>query len=504
MMAETIKNDFAKRKIIQILGEQGYATYARLLNLFDVYLTDDPEVVAYMIPGKAKIVVNKGLDSDQVSMVVRHEILHEFLTHKQREDKFHNDHPDLMRDHQASNIAGDFEISNRGYTDADKKTAKNLKLNDKTIQGLVTELDEPGWENKSFEEMYELLLQRMEQTKQKFKNFLDSLEKQNQKIQAELDEMEGDSDSNNNSDEDENSETQSNKNGSSKGENGADQSNEGGSSKVNSNNKKSEEEKKLDDAKAKIQKQIDKAQNDLNKNGSEIFGDNKKEELNDIQKRVAKIKEFFDDVKNRESILDDSQKAKQKEKIAKAAKSSERRNADPLNQFKLNLNRFIADQLQETEDETYARINPAYEDSEFILPGRMVKDNKYIPIINVYHDVSGSFDDPAKTEMALRAIDTLNKYVQNGDLEINLYYFANRVSSTKNGVGGGTNGQPILNHIEQTKPTNVIVITDSDINDCSSTVKVLGAVWMLFYNGRSENLIDHLRGKKQTKYYDIS
>lgn len=52
-----------------------------------------------MIPGKAKIVVNKGLDSDQVSMVVRHEILHEFLTHKQREDKFHNDHPDLMRDH---------------------------------------------------------------------------------------------------------------------------------------------------------------------------------------------------------------------------------------------------------------------------------------------------------------------------------------------------------------------------------------------------------------------
>lgn len=487
-MAETVKNDFAKRKIIQILGEQGYATYAKLLNLFDIYLTDDPEVVAYMIPGKAKIVVNKGLDSDQVSMVVRHEILHEFLTHKQREDKFHNDHPDLMRDPQASNIAGDFEISNRGYTDADKKTAKNLKLNGKTIQGLVTELDEPGWENKSFEEMYELLLQKMEQTKQKFKNFLDSLENQNQRIQAELDEMEEDSDSNNNSDEDENSETQSSGRGSSN----------------TNNNEKSEEEKKLDDAKSKIQDQIDKAQDDLNKNESEIFGDDKKEKLDDLQKRVAKIKEFFDDVKNRESILDDSQKAKQKEKLAKAVKNSERRNADPLNQFKLNLNRFVADQLQEIEDETYARINPAYEDSEFILPGRMTKDNKYIPVINIYHDVSGSFDNPAKTEMALRAIDTLNKYVQNGDLEINIYYFADRVSSTKNGTGGGTNGQPILNHIEQTKPTNVIIITDSDIQDCSSTVKVPGAVWMLFYDGRSENLINHLKGKKQTKYYDVT
>ena len=203
-------------------------------------------------------------------------------------------------------------------------------------------------------------------------------------------------------------------------------------------------------------------------------------------------------------IFDDINQAKQREKAAKAARDAERKNADPLNMFKLNLNRFIADQLSEIQEETPARINPAYEDSEFILPGMMWKENKYIPKINVYHDVSGSFSDPAKTEMAMRAIDTLNKYVRDGDLIIDVYYFADRVSSTKKGAGGGTSGTPILEHVKETKPTNVIVITDSDISDCREEVKVPGAVWMLFYGSRSKNIMEHLRGKKQNKYYDIT
>ena len=57
-MATTLRND-AKNEIIRILREQGYPTYAKLVNLFDIYLTDNPEVIGYMEPGNAKIVLNE-------------------------------------------------------------------------------------------------------------------------------------------------------------------------------------------------------------------------------------------------------------------------------------------------------------------------------------------------------------------------------------------------------------------------------------------------------------
>ena len=48
----------AKNQIEDVLNKQGYPTYARLLDLFDVNLTADPDVIGFMLPGKAKIVLN--------------------------------------------------------------------------------------------------------------------------------------------------------------------------------------------------------------------------------------------------------------------------------------------------------------------------------------------------------------------------------------------------------------------------------------------------------------
>ena len=139
---------FAKAKLQDILNKQGYPTYSKLLDSFDINLTGDPSVIGYMIPNKGVIVLNKSLDMDQVSMVVRHEILHEYLTHAIRAekhlgaDKFKNR---SSRTHDAINRAADWEISNRGYTDADKRVAKMLKVGDKVVQGLVTDIDHPEW-----------------------------------------------------------------------------------------------------------------------------------------------------------------------------------------------------------------------------------------------------------------------------------------------------------------------------------------------------------------------
>ena len=507
-MAVTL-NNAAKNQIMRVLREEGYPSYAKLLDLFDIYLTDDPEVIGYMVPDKAKIVLNKDLSINQVSVIVRHEMLHEYFTHHARTQKFDKDHKDLLPDHDSANIAADFEISNRGYTDRDKTTIRSIVLNDKLLRGLVTEDQYPGWENKTFEEMYEEILKERKQDKEQIQKLMDQIKKLTKKDLEDLEkEIEKQQQKNQ-------GQGQSKSNGSSQKADEEEPAASGGSDnssdKKDDNEAESEGSSKADKAKKAlddVKKDLDKIQQDKKSGKDGASGpfdtDEDQAKKDELARRVAEIKEYINDSGKMGDLLSDSNQAKQREKAAKAARDAERKNSDPLNMFKLNLNRFIADQLSEIQEETPARINPAYEDSEFILPGMMWKENKYIPKINVYHDVSGSFSDPAKTEMAMRAIDTLNKYVRDGDLIIDVYYFADRVSSTKRGAGGGTSGTPILEHVKQTKPTNVIVITDSDISDCREEVKVPGAVWMLFYGSRSENIMQHLRGKKQNKYYDIN
>ena len=80
----TRREQQAKQEILKILLEEGYKTYSKLFDMFDLNLTKDPNVVGYMEPSKARIVVNENLSIDQVSFVVRHEILHEYLDHQLR------------------------------------------------------------------------------------------------------------------------------------------------------------------------------------------------------------------------------------------------------------------------------------------------------------------------------------------------------------------------------------------------------------------------------------
>ena len=173
----------AKNEVLDILREEGYPTYARLLNMFDVNLTDDPGVIGFMEPAKGRIVLNRGLDIEQVSVIARHEILHEYLTHEMRllkhlaqsmdldyDDLDDIKIKDLKRDLYSNpnfNVAADYEISNRGYTDADKETVRNIKLNGQILSGLVTEDEHPDWTNLSVEDMYDRLNDLMKQEQEK-------------------------------------------------------------------------------------------------------------------------------------------------------------------------------------------------------------------------------------------------------------------------------------------------------------------------------------------------
>ena len=72
-------------------------------------------------------------------------------------------------------------------------------------------------------------------------------------------------------------------------------------------------------------------------------------------------------------------------------------------------------------------------------------------------------------------------------------------------IHGGTDLDPVITHINVTKPDNVIVMTDSDGDwtTYSSSAVVPGAVWFLWRNSVSNELKKHLSGKQLTQSFKI-
>ena len=494
MATMTARDEAAKEQIIRKLRSEGYPTYARLFDLFDLNLTDNPDVVGYMLPGKAKIVLNENLSIDQVSTIVRHEILHEWLSHGARSEKFNKEHPDLLPDHDTSNIAADYEISNIGYTDKDKRAARAIILGDKTLQGLVTEDQYPGWEDKSFEEMYEELLKKNLEEKKQLLNVLKQLHKmlpEDEDDQNQSQSLGMPSDPNSDSD-------------------SSDNQNSGTSSSDSSETQLSDQQEQEQSKADKAQQALDDAKDDIKdidkekaQQGNVFDSDKQQKERSELAKRVEQIRKLLDDPNIQQQGKGESQRAVQKDRLIKQAKLADRYKSNPLVKFTLDLNNFIKQQTANYRGSTWTRFNKTSVRTGLIKPGITSYAQTDIPEINVYWDVSGSFSDPKKTEGARRAIATLQKYVREKKIKIKTWYFADRVSSTEENAGGGTKGQPILDHIQATKPANVIVITDSDISDCRTPTTVPGAVWLLFYGSESPNLRAYLRGKQETKSYLI-
>ena len=503
MATMTARDEAAKEQIIRKLRSEGYPTYARLFDLFDLNLTDNPDVVGYMLPGKAKIVLNENLSIDQVSTIVRHEILHEWLSHGSRSEKFDKEHPDLLPDHDTSNIAADYEISNVGYTDKDKRAARAIILGDKTLQGLVTEDQYPGWEDKSFEEMYEELLKKNLEEKKQLLNVLKQLHKM---LPEDEDDQNQSQPSGTPSDPNSDSDSSDNQNSNSSNPSADINSSELGQGDNKSQSDDQEEQSKAD----KAQQALDDAKDDIKdidkekaQQGNVFDSDKQQKERSELAKRVEQIRKLLNDPDIQRQGKDESQRAVHKDRLIKQAKMDDRYTSNPLVKFTLDLNNFIKKQTADYRGFTWTRFNKTAIMTGLIKPGVTSYAQKNIPEINVYWDVSGSFSDPRKTEGARRAIATLQKYVRDKKIKIKTWYFANRVSSTEQNAGGGTEGQPILDHIQATKPTNVIVITDSDISDCRTPTTVPGAVWFLFYDGESKNLREYLRGKLETRAYLI-
>lgn len=164
-----------KKALCQLLINKGHRKYAERFWKFDFNIVDSkkhPEFTAAISFDEATVFISDGFLGtseaifNQLDVLLRHELAHNLMMHQIRLmhvfKRLHKNNPDEAYEHisySASlhhllNIIEDFEISNKRYTDADKKIVKAMSLNGRVISGLITEEHRQGWAKMPLEAMY--------------------------------------------------------------------------------------------------------------------------------------------------------------------------------------------------------------------------------------------------------------------------------------------------------------------------------------------------------------
>lgn len=164
-----------KKALCQLLINKGHRKYAERFWKFDFNIIDSkkhPDFTAAISFDEATVFISDGfLGSNeavfnQLDVLLRHELAHNLMMHQIRMmhvfKRLHKNDPDEAYEHirysaslhEILNIIEDFEISNKRYTDADKKIVKAMTLNGRVISGLITEEHRASWANMPLETMY--------------------------------------------------------------------------------------------------------------------------------------------------------------------------------------------------------------------------------------------------------------------------------------------------------------------------------------------------------------
>ena len=173
------KERILKKKLINLLRDDGkghhHAKYAERLEDFDIQIVPlraDPFYTASISYDSGFIKIGEGLLTDpatfyQLNVLLRHELAHNLLMHQVRmsyklgEETFvHTGMSQVL--HNLYNIISDDEISNKKYSEEDKIIVRNLIINGTTVQGLVTEDHRGDWVELSVEEMYDRIVDEIE------------------------------------------------------------------------------------------------------------------------------------------------------------------------------------------------------------------------------------------------------------------------------------------------------------------------------------------------------
>lgn len=170
--------------------------------------------------------------------------------------------------------------------------------------------------------------------------------------------------------------------------------------------------------------------------------------------------------------------------------------------------------INEVPDDSWSAINRRYSGSGVLQPGKKIQEvpDAKIPVIDFYFDCSGSWDD-RDIAVGQKAVDALAEMEHDGKIKVNVYYFANNVHSSsgpaRNEVGTRAWNE-IIKNIVVTNATNVIIMTDSDMEDWWTGPAALkhtvpGYVWYLWRNGENApRLPRDLKGRGGTQQFSFS
>jgi len=252
----------------------------------------------------------------------------------------------------------------------------------------------------------------------------------------------------------------------------------------------------------------------------------------DIEARRRKIKKEFSNPNTRRELGTElSDDAVKDHKVVKAKKSENQKyKGKSIQAFELNLYNTIAHEIDlvKQNSKTYNEINTDYEDDDIILKADVVKniEEEKIPIIDFYFDVSGSWTGyPQAIKIGESAVATVKGFEDQGLIKLNIFYFGqNDLSADRNEVwGGGTTcWEKIIKNIKKTGATNVVLMTDGDMESQAEyfgqTCVVDGAVWFIWgldmsasagtyvspgYTSIGEQIPKHLVGKGNNTHYSF-
>jgi hypothetical protein len=239
------------------------------------------------------------------------------------------------------------------------------------------------------------------------------------------------------------------------------------------------------------------------------------------QAKVAEIKADLADSRTQAelsaedaaTIRAEHQAVKAKEAEADKYRTKSRHSFQDFQVFMNSLLRGIALQVSHNEerDDTWSAISRRNSGQGVLRQGQKINDlpTKKIPVIDFYFDQSGSWTEKDLI-VGNRAVEALAKLKDEGKIKINVYYFANHVhenAADARDEGGTWAWNDIIKNIVTTNATNVVIMTDSDMErrwegDAPLRHTVPGFVWYLWRRGdNAPRLPRDLQGRGGTLQY---
>jgi len=186
-----------------------------------------------------------------------------------------------------------------------------------------------------------------------------------------------------------------------------------------------------------------------------------------------------------------------------------------VSEIRTNIKQLISSQLEDKieEYERWWTDKNAFTDDQARRLSREIDMDEFDkPLVQIYLDSSGSCSGSATVSIINQCASAFNEFVKEGLLDVEWYCFGTRVApieadsvggasdsavlSAKNAAGGSTNWEPLKNNIKETRPDNVVIVTDGDLSGQhgGEVIRIPGAIWCIFVNDMDKNMHNDFQG----------